>query len=354
MKMPFFGRMRELRDENIRLRSELESFRQASFAKNTIVDLRDGIAIVDAQGQIEYINSHFARMLNIDRRQYQGRPLSHFDALFGREKILEFLAREVEEVRHEIQRLIRLEQPANGSILQYVIKVQKVENRTQFLFEDHTLEQSIDDLFKRYVAPSVVEQLKKQKHNPFSAELREITVLFADLRGFTLASELIEPARVRLMINDFFSAMMEVVNRHQGTLDKFIGDGLMVLFGAPLAMIDHAARAVRTAIEMQRAHCGLAKLWAELGLPALDVGIGINSGKMIVGNIGSADRLDYTALGHGVNLASRICDAAAAREILISSECLARTQKEFKMGEARDLSTTGLKGPVRVVPVEWR
>jgi adenylate cyclase len=131
-------------------------------------------------------------------------------------------------------------------------------------------------------------------------------VLFADLRGFTSFAERRAPEEVVSLLNGYFTRMNEVVERHHGLIDKFLGDGLMALFGAPLATEDDAGNALQAAIEMVEALEALNVEVAARGLPQLDVGIGINTGTVVAGNMGSPNRLNYTVVGDGVNLAARI------------------------------------------------
>lgn len=162
-------------------------------------------------------------------------------------------------------------------------------------------------LFGRYVSKDVFEQLQA---DPSLAQLggtrREMTVLFSDIRGFTAASEHATPEAVVAQLNEYFSEMVRVLHAHHGTLDKFVGDMVMGLFGAPVRDPHHAEHAVDAAIAMVQALGVLNERWKQEGLPVLDIGIGINSGEMIAGNIGSETVMSYTVIGDAVNLASRL------------------------------------------------
>jgi len=162
-------------------------------------------------------------------------------------------------------------------------------------------------LFGRYVSRDVYAQLMD---NPDLAELggkrRDMTVLFSDIRGFTSVTERGDPEALVAQLNEYFSRMVTIVFRNQGTVDKFVGDMVMALFGAPLDDQDHADHAVTAAVEMVRELGELNREWAARGLPQLDIGVGVNSGDMIAGNIGSSSIMSYTVIGDNVNLGSRL------------------------------------------------
>lgn len=161
------------------------------------------------------------------------------------------------------------------------------------------------ELFGRYVTRQVSDRILSGDVN-LGGESRRVTILFSDIRGFTAMSERMAPADVVAFLNDYFSEMVEAVFEQGGVLDKFMGDGLMAVFGSMDAMPDHPRRAVLTALRMKAL---LSKINGERcmhGKPAIGIGIGIHTDDVIVGNIGSRHRLEYTVIGDGVNTCSRV------------------------------------------------
>jgi adenylate cyclase len=181
-------------------------------------------------------------------------------------------------------------------------------------YVQETLERRrIFDLFGRYVPRTVVAELVRRPADralAMGGDKREVSVLFADVRGFTSFSDHLQPEEVLSQLNTVLQSLVRSAFEEQGTVDKYIGDAVMVLFNAPLQQSDHGERAVRTALKMQAALAG----------SRLSVGIGIHSGVAVVGNVGTIERLEYTAIGNTVNLASRLCESAGKGEIVISEE----------------------------------
>ncbi len=162
-------------------------------------------------------------------------------------------------------------------------------------------------LFQRYVSPEVIRQLVgRPERLALEGERRAVTVLFSDIRDFTTRCERTTPEELVLFLNRYLTAMVEIIHRHGGMVDKFIGDAIMAVFGAPLPLHDHARRAVEAGLEMQSALRRLNRKFASEGIPELTIGIGIHSGEAIVGNIGSPERMEYTVIGDTVNVSARI------------------------------------------------
>jgi len=206
----------------------------------------------------------------------------------------------------------------------------------------------VTDLFGRYVSPEIVREILSRSETApleLGGEQREITVLFADIRGFTTFSEHLSPRRVVEVLNQHLARMTEVVFEHGGMVDKFTGDGLMVLFNTPLPQVNHAARAVRAALALQA--CA-----QQVNDGALRYGIGIHTGEAVVGNVGSQRRLDYTAIGDTINLASRLESLAAPGQILISQATYEHVRGEIQAREIGPSLVKGRREPVTVYEVK--
>jgi len=187
--------------------------------------------------------------------------------------------------------------------------------------------------FARYVSQQVMEKLlKEEKIAKLTGERRKITILFSDIRQFTTIAESLPPEKVVSLLDEYFKVMLEVIFYHQGILDKFLGDGMMVEFGAPLDDPIQEQHAVMAAIDMQKQLQKLVEKWKTEGKPQIEIGIGIHTGLAIVGNIGSERRFDYTAIGDTVNIASRLEQTTKLlkKPILISETTYEAVKDKFK------------------------
>jgi adenylate cyclase len=209
-------------------------------------------------------------------------------------------------------------------------------------------------LFGRYVSRDVYHQLIE---HPELAELggkrREMTVLFSDIRGFTTVTERGDAEALVAQLNEYFSRMVEVVFRHHGTVDKFVGDMVMALFGAPVEDPTHAEHAVAAAVEMVEVLGQLNRKWQAEGKVPFDIGIGVNSGEMIAGNIGSTSIMSYTVIGDNVNLGSRLesLNKDFRTRIIISDATRTRLQSEYTVRALGDVTVKGKTRPVAIFEV---
>jgi adenylate cyclase len=206
---------------------------------------------------------------------------------------------------------------------------------------------------ERFLSPEVVEMVVANPDIRLGGVNQEVTVLFADIRGFTTMSEEMEPGRVVEILNEYFTRVTDVIFDNGGTLDKYIGDAVMAVFGAPISKGNDAAAAVNSAIQIQRLLVELNRDAAARAWPELRVGIGINTGNAIAGNIGSPRRLDYTVVGDTVNTAQRLMTNAAGGQILISESTARKIGKTFDLERLPELKVKGRSEAVPVFRVNW-
>jgi adenylate cyclase len=206
---------------------------------------------------------------------------------------------------------------------------------------------------ERFLSPEVAEMVVANPDIRLGGVNQRVTVLFADIRGFTPMSENMEPARVVEILNEYFTRVTEVIFDCGGMVDKYIGDAVMAVFGAPVSKGNDAANAVEAAIQIQRLLVELNRDAEARRWPELRVGIGINSGLATAGNIGSPRRLDYTVIGDTVNTASRLMSNAAGAQILISQSTAAETSGEFELAPLPALRVKGRTEPVELFSVTW-
>jgi adenylate cyclase len=211
------------------------------------------------------------------------------------------------------------------------------------LFDDVRREERLRTSLQRYLSPNLVEEMVGRGGDGLSlgGEKRKISVLFCDIRGFTALTEKEPVETIVGLLNEYFSAMSEVIFANNGTLDKFIGDAIMAVYGAPLEQPDGAFKCVKTAVEMRERLAWLNEKWKSEKKPQIQVGYGINTGEAIVGNIGSSRRMEYTAIGDMVNVAARVEGETDGNQIFITQETLKELGDRV---DAKKLPVVKLKG----------
>lgn len=211
-----------------------------------------------------------------------------------------------------------------GSHAQFTI------NERKKMAEKMQRDAALRERFRRLFSPDLAEMVVNgQLAVEQGGEDRFVTILFVDIRGFTALSSTSQASDVLQMLNDYYELLVEIVFRNDGTVDKFMGDGMMVLWGAPITHADDAVRAVNAAMEIQKAIEGFNFDRIMKGAPPIEAGIGINSGTVVAGYIGSSRTMSYSVIGDAVNSASRLCSAAQPGEIVISQKTQSITSDYF-------------------------
>ncbi len=335
--------------DNARLFKDITEAKQ--FNESILGSIATGVITLDPLGEIDSINQAGTNILKMNRDEIMG---NHYMYLFEKDtEILELI--QGAEAKNTIYSEINMpfltvskDAVVNVSAAPRIDPSGNVRGVVVAL-EDITDVSKVKNTFKRYVSKQVVDELLDDdaKLN-LGGEKRDVTILFSDIRGFTDMSEKMNPEDVVSTLNEYFSEMIDIVFKHNGTLDKIIGDELMVVYGAPTSNEDDTLRAVATAMEMQSQINVLnAKRIKQRKKPIL-AGMGINKGIVVSGNIGSRDMMDYTVIGDTVNLGARLCSAAGPGEILVSSSVWKETQKHYSYKKLEPIKVKGKKNKVGV------
>ncbi len=204
---------------------------------------------------------------------------------------------------------------------------------------------------KRYVSPQIAESIISNGNDKYMINAKKLlTICFADLKGFTTASETMKSDDTVNLLNEYFTEMTKLIFNYGGTLDKFIGDGILVFFGDPIPFDNHAERAIRMAIDMREKVQELHKHWLEKGCN-IDICFGINTGYATVGNIGSSTQMNYTVIGHQVNIAHRLQLEAKAGQILVTARTLTGIKDIVETAEIKNVKLKGIHKPINVYNV---
>ncbi|MGH9894545.1 MAG: adenylate/guanylate cyclase domain-containing protein, partial [bacterium] len=282
------------------------------------------------------------------------------------------LIRPVRKMDHALARIAggdfeeQIEVPNRDEFGRLTVNLNRTSARLATLYSDLTelnenLEKTIEEQLaqlrraeqlRRYLAPQVADAVLSDGGSVAMASTRRnLTILFADIRGFTSMAERMEPEELIDSLNQYFTAMTDVVFRHGGTLDKYVGDGILSFFGDPIPFEDHAERAVAAAFEMQHELHAIRGGWLLERGEGLNVGIGISTGYVTVGNIGSATRTEYTVIGNHVNLASRLATTAKAQQILVSERTLIAVRDHVDATPVDEISLKGVSRPIRIFEI---
>ncbi len=242
-----------------------------------------------------------------------------------------------------------------GDITHYegiVIDITKRKLAEEKLEREQAQRAFVLETFGSYLSDEIVTEILESPGGiNLGGELREISILVSDLRGFTKITESMDSRKVLKILNRYLEVMTDIILRYSGTIDEFTGDGILVFFGAPREFSDHTRRAVLCAIEMQRAMKSLNEDNIKLGLPELSMGIGINCGELVVGNIGSNRRKKYGAVGSPINVAFRVQTQTTGGDILMTASVYERVSSDVVIGHVREAELKGIEGLVTIYQV---
>lgn len=241
--------------------------------------------------------------------------------------------------------------------LAHIAKDQLSLRKTNFLLQKiksqlEVRNKLIRKVFSFYMSDEVVNTiLKSPHHQKLGGYENKITVMFSDLRNFTPLSEAIPGETLVSLLNNYFSKMVPVIEKYQGIVDAFIGDAIMVIFGAPYSSGNDSLRAIACALEMQQVLKKLNQANKKKNLPQLEMGIGINTGVAVVGNVGSKKRMQYSAIGSSVNLSSRIQDLSLGGQILISESTYKEVVNDIEINGHLRVKVKGIQSPITIYDV---
>lgn len=324
-----------------------------NYNANILASISSGVVTTDLDGMIVSVNRAAMRILNADEETFLH---NHWQVLtdYLNHDDMPALIDQVQK-SGEGRYLSQIVSTVGDTQLVLDVGISPLADEQQAIrglvitLDDLSEENRIRNIFKRYVSDRVVDMVLHPDQQPtLGGEIREIVVVFTDLRGFTRMQEETEPEEMVATLNEYFHEMVEVIAQHNGTLSRIEGDGLMVLYGAPITFDDEIGRAIETVLDMQKALDRLNERRTAAGDEALAMGIGMASGQVLAGNIGSHQRMEYTVIGDPVNLAARLVDIALGGQILISEGLFREIKDRFRVEHFRTIRVKGKKRPVNI------
>jgi len=349
--------------QNAKLFDDVQNMR--NYSEAMLASMSNGVVTLDKSGVIATCNDGGARILGTDPQSLVGRPgqeiFGDSDAIIGSlvARVADGGVRQPELAMDvDISRLVNPGDDERDRVSVNVTVLPLVGTDgghlgTMIVMEDISGEKRVRATMARYMDPTLADQLVRRDQEILGGKSVEATVLFSDVRSFTTLAEELGPQATVTLLNDYFTIMVDCIQQHGGMLDKFIGDAIMAAFGLPVAHDDDVDRGVQAAIAMIASLFEWNDQRARDGRRAIDMGIGLNTGMVVAGNIGSPKRMDFTMIGDGVNLASRLesaCKQYSAR-ILISEHTFTRLKGVYRTREVDHVVVKGKTEPVAVFEV---
>lgn len=335
--------------QNVKLLESLKKSNQLN--ENIMSSITTGIIEINLFGEIGFVNKEALRLLSKEQEEIVG---NHNMIIFEKnEPLIEI----IQKVEIEQKRIFE-----NEFILKVNRKKISVNLSCSPVFDDEKnfsgIVIALDDLskinkvkstFKKYVSKNIVDKLLESEDSlNLGGTESDVTILFSDIRGFTSMSEKLSPTQIVKLLNKYFQSMINVVFKYNGTLDKIVGDELMVLYGVPLKNPEDTENSVKTAIEMFVQLDKFNERIVKDGFKPFKIGIGINKGKAVSGNIGSEQQMNYTVIGDTINLGARLCSSAKSGEILISRSVKENISDKYDFKQVPSIEVKGKAKPIDI------
>ena len=373
-------RLSSHRAEAVFERWEKQMDRNQQIQNRIIADLAEGVMVIRFDGVIEFVNEAALSILQKKSEELVGLSFARafftsvnndvfiqcvMDAVYKKAGSIErYVPYNTGESIRQLRIVSSFMKDGEDTIaivlvLSDITELSELRDAVQAMETIRNLNQQLElrnrllqETFGRYLSDDIVREILEAPGGwKLGGQKRELTILMSDLRGFTAMSERMKPKDLIDMLNHYFAEMYEEITRYHGTLIEFLGDGMLVIFGAPVATDTHAADAVAAAIGMQKRMPALNRWNVKHGYEPLGMGIGINTGSVILGNIGSERRTKYGVLGAAVNLAGRIESFTTAGQILISPDTRSAIREELEIGEILSVSPKGVSGKIALAAV---
>ena len=335
--------------QNVKL---LESLKKSNkLNENIMSSITTGIVEVNLFGEIEFANKEALRLLNKEEEEIIG---NHYLIIFeNNDQLLELIQKVESEQERVFENEFELKSKRKKISVNLscspVFDEKKSFSGIVIALDDLSKINKVKSTFKKYVSKNIVDKLLENEDSlNLGGTESEITILFSDIRGFTSMSEKLSPTEIVKLLNKYFKSMIDVVFKYNGTLDKIVGDELMVLYGVPLKSENDTDNAIKTAIKMFQSLDKFNERIINEGYKPFKIGIGINKGKAVSGNIGSEQQMNYTVIGDTINLGARLCSHAKSGEILISSSVKGVISDDYAFKKIPSIEVKGKSKPIEV------
>jgi adenylate cyclase len=341
---------------------------QEKMQRDILRSLSDGVISTNKEGRIIAVNESARNLLGVDATvRLEGEPITQVLQIEDKDKngsnrFIQWFNNAVEgkdprgrQQYYPDQTLLSKGTEQQRSVN---LSINTISDATDYrkirgalvVMEDISDEKRLKSTMYRYMTQELAEELLRLDDAKLGGDRKEVSILFSDIRGYTALTESLEAEEVVGMLNEYFESMVEAIFKYKGTLDKYIGDAIMAVFGSPLPLTDHAWRAVQTAVEMRRRLAEFNGRRLSLNKDPIRIGIGINSDSVISGNIGSSKRMEFTAIGDGVNLGSRLEGASKQYgcDIVISEYTYKPCADQIWVRELDKIRVKGKNQPVAI------